>query len=112
MVFLHPGYLLLLLALPALAFFPRGPRDGRLVALRALVLGLLVLALARPVRVAADEPPVRVVVLDRSTSAAGGVSTETLRALAQRHGADGPVHLVAFGSEPDLDEPPRAPSRR
>jgi Ca-activated chloride channel family protein len=81
--FLAPGFLLLL----ALALVPWiGPfaaRDRRHAALRSIVLVLIALALARPVRVVRGDAQHEVVILDRSasvTEAADRSATDALRA--------------------------------
>ena len=66
--FLEPGFLLLLLALPALFFWPRGSRSRRHSLLRALVLASLIVGLARPVRVGADALEHHAFVVDYSES--------------------------------------------
>ena len=108
MVWLQPGWLVLLLALPVLAYLPRGERDTRQVALRAAVLGLLVLALARPVRLVGEAEPVHVLVVDVSASCAERVPLEDLVELARREGEAGEVHLVSVGGELPLAEAQRA----
>ena len=69
--FLSPAWLLLLLALPALWFFPRPLRGKEAVQVglfRSVVLGLLVIALARPASLTDDDTRHHALVLDRSAS--------------------------------------------
>ena len=67
MSLLHPGFLLLLLAVPALWFWPRRVRDGRHGALRSALVLLLALALARPVWLHDGAEPVHVLIEDNAT---------------------------------------------
>ncbi len=100
MVFLQPAYLLLLLVLPALWFFPRGERDPRHVTLRVVLLACLILGLARPVRLVQDAPALHIFVLDDSPSARELRTPETIDelCLAARASAEGAeVRLVLFG---------------
>ncbi len=100
MVFLQPTFLLLLLGLPFLWFFPRGERDPRHALLRITVLALLVLALGRPVVLSDEAPAVQVFVLDDSPSAREVRPAGSLDALcdaARRIGGDAEVRLVTIG---------------
>jgi hypothetical protein len=70
--FLDPWFLLLLLALPALALWPRRSergRDGLHFLLRACVFAFAILALAKPVMVGETRRVHQVVILDRTASA-------------------------------------------
>lgn len=106
MVFLHSSYLWLLLALPALWFFPRGQRDVRHVALRAAVFALLILGLARPVRIATDAESVHVFVLDASSG--GKQVLGELCDSARTIGDEAQLRLVVCGASVSLDEEQRA----
>ncbi len=64
MTLLHPGWLLLALAIPAIWFLPRRLRDVRLGLLRSLVLLLVALGAARPVAYTDSDDAWHVVVLD------------------------------------------------
>ncbi|MFT6041949.1 MAG: Ca-activated chloride channel family protein, partial [Gammaproteobacteria bacterium] len=69
--FLSPAWLLLLLALPALWFFPRPLRGKEALQIglfRSVVLGLLVIALARPASLTNDSTRHHAIVVDRSPS--------------------------------------------
>ena len=102
MTLLHPGFLWLLLALPILWVFPRGPKDLGHLALRTLVLALVVLALARPVRVGVDEREHQVFAVDLSASASGATMEQRLASVAAiaRALPGGSVSsLVTFGAE-------------
>ncbi|MCA9320203.1 MAG: VWA domain-containing protein, partial [Planctomycetes bacterium] len=55
MVFLQPQFLWLLVLVPLVWVFPRGPRGGVQTILRTLALAACVFAIARPVREGADE---------------------------------------------------------
>jgi len=105
MVFLHPTFLWLLLALPVLWFFPRGQRDARHAALRAVVFAFLILALARPVQVSEDAEPVHVFVLDASASANSAVALESLCQAVQQ--LDAQARLVVCGTMGSLSDEQR-----
>ncbi|MCP5021927.1 MAG: hypothetical protein GY930_09115, partial [bacterium] len=69
--FLEPGWLILLLAIPAIWFFPRRLRGREAVEtglLRSLVLALIVVALAKPASLTPDETEYQVLLVDRSAS--------------------------------------------
>ena len=71
LTFLEPGWLLLLLAVPAIWFFPRRLRGREAVEtglLRSLVLSLIVVALAKPASLTPDETEYQVLLIDRSAS--------------------------------------------
>lgn len=108
MIMRQPLFLLLLLLLPALALVWRwrGARvSGAVLALRLVIAGLLVLALANPVLgQPAPAPGALAILLDQSDSL-GDVGKAALRAqaeaLAREHGAD--AHILPFGAAPQAD---------
>jgi uncharacterized membrane protein len=114
MIVRGPLFLLLLLLLPALVLLWRwrGARVGAAVlALRLVIAGLLVLALANPVLgQPAPAPGALAILLDQSDSL-GEAGKAALRsqaeALARAHGAD--AHILPFGAAPQAD--PAAPLR-
>ncbi len=66
--FLHPVFLLLLLGIPALWFFPRRPATVTQAVLRSLLFACIVLALARPVLLTEAQAMFQVLVVDHSAS--------------------------------------------
>jgi Ca-activated chloride channel family protein len=103
MTLLYPGFLWLLVVLPLVWIFPRGRRDVVHVALRTLVLALVVLALARPVKVGVDESEHQVFVVDLSASVSGTATQERLASVAAISRAlpgSSTSTLVTFGAEP------------
>src|SRR5262245_39226159 len=66
--FLRPLFLILLLAIPLLWFFPRRIESRTQGILRSLLLLALVIALARPVLLAPDKEAFQVFILDDSDS--------------------------------------------
>ncbi len=70
MHFQDPGFLWLLPLVALVWFLPRRPAPGRRAVVRAVMLGALVVALARPVAVRASFSEHHVVVVDRTASAA------------------------------------------
>ena len=68
MTLLQPVWLWLLILIPVVWLIPRPTRDPLHAALRSLVIALLALGLARPVRTTRDGTPVHVLILDQSTS--------------------------------------------
>ena len=68
MILVHPWALLLLVLVPLAWFLPRRPRDLGEGLLRSLLLGLLILALARPLVPTRDEGGRLVWIADRSAS--------------------------------------------
>ena len=96
MILLEPAWLLLLLLLPAVFFLPRSG-FGWTATLRALTFLLIVVALARPVRLAEDTRETRVLVVDRSASldAESQLAIETLaESLAERLRDQGPFERI------------------
>ena len=87
MTLLHPAWLLLALAVPAIWFWPRRLQDVRLGLLRSLVLLLVVLAAARPVAFTRGEDAWHVIVLDAHGSTDDAAEADAL-ALARRLEAD------------------------
>ena len=100
---LEPGFLLLLLVLPALALWPRRSergRDGLHLLLRACVFALAILALAQPLMVGESRLVHQVVILDRTPSAR---STEAGEQWARQFVAAAPrsvrATLIELGPE-------------
>ena len=90
--FLSPAWLLLLLALPALWFFPRPLRGKEAVQVglfRSVVLGLLVIALARPASLTDDGTRRHAIVLDRSASMSTSADLATSLEASFRSAAEG-----------------------
>ena len=81
-VFLSPGVLLLLAAIPALWFLPRRVDRPLHGILRSAVFALVIAALARPVLIAHGSEQQHVVIVDRSASLRGERSAEAGEALA------------------------------
>lgn len=83
---LHPGFLVLALLAPLAWFVPRRAEDALHAALRATLVVLLALALARPVRIAPEGGERRIVVVDVSESvpvvAREAARREALRSIA------------------------------
>ena len=113
MQLLQPAYLFLLLLLPALWFLPRGRSGRRHAILRAAVFALIILALARPVRVGPDglEHHVFVVDLTASTSPVDAASRiERVAQLAASLPEEHRATLVLLEEDPTpLSEPTRRP---
>ncbi|MEM7515502.1 MAG: hypothetical protein AAF368_01070, partial [Planctomycetota bacterium] len=98
MTFLHPAFLILLLALPLLWVFPKGERQLWHVLVRAAILALLIFGLARPVRLVREADPVHVFVLDASPSVTESARLfDELTAAAAALPASTEVHLVLAG---------------
>ncbi|MCB9831821.1 MAG: VWA domain-containing protein [Planctomycetes bacterium] len=100
--FLEPGFLWLLILAP-LAFLPLAGRPPRRAWLRALVVALVVVGLARPVMIRSEARPVRVVVLDRSASATAAAleaAERQLEALLARPREGAELALVSLGRPP------------
>ena len=97
MRWLHPEWLALLALIPLLWFLPRRVRDVRLGLLRSLVVAALALGLAHPIAVEEGGAEHRVLVVDRSASAArgGGVADGVGAAFAASDGAR--VSRLDFG---------------
>ncbi|MCA9001471.1 MAG: hypothetical protein KDB61_06080, partial [Planctomycetes bacterium] len=108
--FLEPGWLLLLVAVPALWFFPRPVRGREAVEtaiLRSLVLSLVVLALAKPASLQADDTSYQVVVVDRSASMEdAAVQRAHALALAMEMACDGNERFVAVEGVGTADSSP------
>ncbi len=79
--FLAPGWLLLLLLVPLLWFWPARLRDWRHGALRSLLLVALATGLARPLLFRADGAEYHVLVVDRSASVPAAARTAADTAL-------------------------------
>ena len=105
LTFLEPGWLVLLFALPALWFWPRrlrGKEAAQTGVLRALALGLIVIALAKPASIVDDDRSYHVLVVDDSSSMpdvakASAAQIETDR---RAHATPGELqHYLHFGTE-------------
>lgn len=81
--FLYPAFLLLLLAVPALWFYPRRVEERTHGILRSCIAAGVILALARPVLLAKDHDLFQVLVMDESASLTAQ-QRERADALAQR----------------------------
>jgi len=93
--FLEPQFLLLLLALPVVWFWPRRLRDVRHGMLRSLFFALLILAIAEPVRIAATDEVHQVLIVDQTTGAdTSGVALEVARALP----AEAQATVISIGN--------------
>jgi len=108
---LHPAVLYLLLALPALFFWPRRSRSTRHSLLRALVFASLILALARPVRLGADRAEHHAFVVDLSESCRPADANALLGRIAklaeERHADEAAEStLILVGEELGPEEPP------
>ena len=102
--FLEPQFLLLLLALPALAFLPRRSERGRdalHLLLRSAVFAFAILALAQPVMLGETQRVHQVVILDRTESVrstqAGDEWVRAFVAGAPRHARMTVIELGAQG---------------
>ena len=85
MHFQHPAFLWLLPLVALVWFFPRRGAAGRRAVVRAVVLGALLVGLARPVVVRATWSEHHVVVVDRSASAAAPAAVEGALAVDLEH---------------------------
>ena len=99
--FLAPAWLLLLLVIPLTWFFPRRVRDYKHATIRALALGFIALALARPVSTSEEGGEHHVVVLDLTASVAPD-DTQRARAIAtdiaSRIAGDADKTLLVIGA--------------
>jgi Mg-chelatase subunit ChlD len=105
--FLQPFWLLLLLILPLLWFWPRRLTDRLQGVLRTALAVLLVVALARPVLLSSDETTYRVFVIDRSESMSAEQRRQAQAQLKtlQLSVPDGdPVSVIAVGAEANPDD--------
>ena len=102
--FLAPLFLWLATALPLLWLMEKGPRLAKRTLLRALVLLLLILGLARPVIHWDEEAPRHVVILDSCTSLEEGGSA-TLRQITKDLIAEFPDDAIV--TVIDMAEVPR-----
>ena len=104
MSFLAPIFLLLLLAIPAIWFWPRRLTDVRHGILRTLVLVLVALAAARPVAFKEDARAWHVVIVDASASVEDGAAAlETAREIAGRPPGRDRTLLLTLGTPPPGD---------
>ena len=96
---LQPGYLLLLLLLPALFIWPRGSRSRRHSLLRTLVLASLIFGLARPVQVGDDAVEHHAFVVDASAMGRADLDQllHRLTALAEEREGQTRSSLVLLG---------------
>ena len=85
--FLAPAFLWLLALLPLLWFLPRRVTDVRHGALRTALVAALLIGLARPVLLSANEAPHHVVILDRSASLSAASASESEAAFARASAA-------------------------
>jgi Mg-chelatase subunit ChlD len=100
--FLHPVYLLALLAVPLLWFLPQRLRDRRQGIIRSLLMALLVIALARPVLLSPDAATYQVFILDRSESISVEqrvLAEDVLETLLGQVSARDNVSLIIIGEE-------------
>ena len=81
--FLRPLFLLLMLPLPLLWFFPRRPERRNQAVLRTALLASVVLALSGPVLVSTAGARFDVLILDLSRSVEGAARERALRLLDQ-----------------------------
>ena len=94
-IFLQPAGLWLLLLVPLLWFVPRRAADWRHATIRSAVVGLLVLALARPALLKSNTDGYQVVIWDRSESMAEEV-TPAVEAILDGLPGGSQVQLIAL----------------